>query len=435
MPVISSFNQCREINMATTKSNRIYGFVVLCLSVFFVFFHRLSTAVLAPDLINEFSTSTIELGILSSMYFWSYAAMQIPSGFLIDSIGPRKTVTIFSGITTIGAILFGSSQTLLMASIARLFVGMGVSVIFVATIKHLSSWFQPDEMSSYFGVFILAGNLGAIGASAPLVFVTNQIGWRLTFGLLAIIAALLSGLAWVVIRDAPSQKKKHNNNTKPISRRSQLSVFKTIIRNRQITKVSIMMFLEFGILIAFQGLWGIPYLIDVYQMTQVEASYLITTLAIGICISAPLFGYLSDRVLRARKPIVRLGIVLFTVMWIPLAFKTPDLSKGLLYLIYFGLGFFHGALPVSITMVQEITEKDKVGITLGYTNSYLILGIAVFQPLIGWIITVMDPSSSSSSNVSNSTLGYATAFQLCFFCLVIASIIGFTLKETYSGSE
>jgi MFS family permease len=196
-----------------------------------------------------------------------------------------------------------------------------------------------------------------------------------------------------------------------------------------------MMFLEFGILIAFQGLWGVPYLIDVYQMTQVEASYLITTLAIGICISAPLFGYLSDRVLRARKPIVRLGIVFFTLMWIPLAFKTPDLSKGFLYVIYFGLGFFHGALPVSITMIQETTETDKVGITLGYTNSYLILGIAVFQPLIGWIITVMDPNSSSTSNSSSTILGYATAFQICFFCLVIASIIGFTLQETYSGSE
>ncbi len=170
-------------------------------------------------------------------------------------------------------------------------------------------------------------------------------------------------------------------------------------------------------------------------MTQLEASYLITTLAIGVCISAPLIGYLSDRVLRARKPIVRLGIVLFTLMWIPLAFKTPDLSKGLLYVIYFGLGFFHGALPVCITMIQETTETDKVGITLGYTNSYLILGIAVFQPLIGWIITVMDPSNSSTSNTSSLTLGYATAFQLCFFCLVIASIIGFTLQETYSGTE
>ncbi len=421
--------------MMASKTNRIYGFAVLCLSIFFVFFHRLSTAVLAPDLINSLSTSTIELGILSSMYFWSYAAMQIPSGFLIDSIGPKKTVTIFSGITTIGALLFGTAQTLLMASIARLFVGMGVSVIFVATIKHLSSWFQPDEISSYFGVFILVGNLGAIGASAPLVFVTNQIGWRLTFGLLAIIAALLSGLAWTVIRDAPSQKKQQLSNTKPQSKRPQLSVFKAIIKNRQVTKVSIMLFLEFGILIAFQGLWGVPYLIDVYQMTQVEASYLITTLAIGICISAPLFGYLSDRVLRARKPIVRIGIVLFTVMWIPLAFKTADLSKGLLYSIYFGVGFFHGALPVSVTMVQETAEPDKVGITMGYANTYIILGSAVFQPLIGWIITVMDPSNSSNSNTSSLTLGYATAFQICFFCLVIASIIGFTLQETYSGSE
>jgi len=427
------------------KTVGIYGFVVLCSIFFFVYLHRVATAALAPDLMQDFSTTATELGVLSSMYFYAYALMQIPAGLLVDSIGSRKTATFFTTITAIGILLFGLAQTLLIASIARLIIGIGVSVIFVATVKILARWFRPDEVSSYFGIFVLVGNLGAIAAAAPLALVTLTIGWRLTFGFLAIIAAIQVGFAWMIIRDAPKEEEQPQpRDTRPQQNHETIEVqpgrpqlldrFKKIARDRLIAKMAAIVFVTYGTLIAFQGLWGVPYLMQVYQLTKIEASYLITVIAVGFCVGAPLFGYLSDKVFCARKPIVRAGVLLYTLMWIPLALRTANLSKELHFALFFGLGFFHGAIPIAITMIKETVEERTIGLAVGYMNIYPMLGIAIFQPLIGWILDTVDPVKNSDPS-SIPALGYATAFQFCLCCLILVSVVSLTLQETFLKPE
>jgi len=426
------------ITVKTSQKTGFYGFVVLCFIFFFVYLHRVSTAAMAPDLMQAFSTTATELGILSSMYFYAYALMQIPTGILIDSVGPRKTVTVFTVLTASGALLFGLSTTLFLASVARFLIGIGVSIIFVSTIKILNTWFRPDEVSSYFGIFVLVGNLGAIGAAAPLTFVTLVIGWRLTFGIFAFIAVIQIGLAWRFIRDRPDGSPAPASSESSLQSTSRpfwvelvqiVRQIKGITRNPLIIKLAVVVFVTYGTLIAFQGLWGIPYLMQVYSFTKAEASYLLTLIAIGFSIGAPLFGILSDKVFRARKPIYCLGVVLYVLMWVPLGLRTTNLSVGLLYLICFGLGFFHGAVPVGITMIQEHVPKQNVGVAVGYMNLYPMLGIAVFQPLIGWILdhsTLSDPSSGLLPMV-----GYTRAFQICLLCLLSISFISLTVPETF----
>lgn len=427
----------------TSQKGGLYGLAVLSFIFFFVYLHRVSMAVLTPDLMHDFSTTATELGILSSMYFYAYAIMQIPSGLLIDSIGPRKTVSFFTALTGVGALLFGLSQTLLMASVARLIIGIGVSVIFVATVKILARWFRPNEVSSYFGIFMLVGNLGAIGAAAPLAFMTFKLGWRFTFGILAIIAAIQTGFAWKLIQDAPEketeplQTRNHiiqQNRTNRNAGHPQIRQwvqFKTIIKHRLITKIAAMVFVTYGTLIAFQGLWGVPFLMQVYHLTKGEASQFITLIAVGYCIGAPFFGYLSDKVFRTRKPIICAGVLLYTLMWFFLAFKTIIMSKALLFTLCFGLGFFHGTLPISIAMIKEDVDEENVGLAVGYMNIYPMVGIAIFQPLIGLILDSVSLTNSFGSDNSLIALGYTHAFQFCLFCLILASIVSLTLRETY----
>ena len=69
-------------------------FAVLGLAYFFVYFHRLSLSVVADDLAADFDVAAGVLGLLGSVYFYCYAAMQFPAGLLADSVGPRKTVTV-----------------------------------------------------------------------------------------------------------------------------------------------------------------------------------------------------------------------------------------------------------------------------------------------------------------------------------------------------
>ncbi len=86
-----------------------YGMFLL--TYIFVYFDRVAPAVVAPELMKEFGLSATTLGILSSMYFYPYAAMQFPSGVLSDKIGPRLSMSSFFIIAAIGTALFGMAQT------------------------------------------------------------------------------------------------------------------------------------------------------------------------------------------------------------------------------------------------------------------------------------------------------------------------------------
>ena len=116
-------------------------FSLLALAYFFVYFHRLSLSVVADSLVAEFDTTASVMGLLGSIYFYCYAAMQLPAGLLSDSVGPRRTVTVFLVAASAGSILFGLAPNIETAFVGRILVGFGVSMVFIPTMKILSQWY------------------------------------------------------------------------------------------------------------------------------------------------------------------------------------------------------------------------------------------------------------------------------------------------------
>ena len=110
-------------------------FGILAIAYFFVYFHRLSLSVVANDIATDFGTTATVLGMLGSVYFYCYAAMQFPAGLFSDSIGPRKTVAISLLLACMGSILFGLAHNITVAFVARIMVGLGVSMVFIPTMK------------------------------------------------------------------------------------------------------------------------------------------------------------------------------------------------------------------------------------------------------------------------------------------------------------
>src|SRR5512136_3220180 len=86
-------------------------FGILALAYFFVYFHRVSTAVVSTDLQITFGVGASSIALLSSAYFYACTIMQLPSGILTDSLGPRKTVSIFTLMAAAGALLTGIAST------------------------------------------------------------------------------------------------------------------------------------------------------------------------------------------------------------------------------------------------------------------------------------------------------------------------------------
>ena len=154
---------------------------MLLLTYIFVYFDRVAPAVVAPELMKEFGLTATSLGILSSMYFYPYAAMQIPSRILSDYLGPRFSVGTFFIIAAIGTALFGIAQSFGVIIFGRFLMGVGVAVVWIPCMRILANWFRPNEFSTLTGMMLTWGNVGAILAAAPLAFLVGLVGWRASF--------------------------------------------------------------------------------------------------------------------------------------------------------------------------------------------------------------------------------------------------------------
>ena len=180
-------------------------FALLAGGYLLVYFHRLCPAVVALDMMEDLQAEAWLMGLLASAYFYPYALMQIPSGLLSDSWGPRKTITVFFLLAGVASILLGMTNSVEWAIGARVLVGLGVAMLFVPTMKVLTQWFRVSEFAMMAGVLMAVGGLGALSAASPLAWLSAQIGWRGSF--MAIGAATLAMAAgiWFLVRNTPEE--------------------------------------------------------------------------------------------------------------------------------------------------------------------------------------------------------------------------------------
>ena len=106
------------------------------------FFQRVAPAVMTAELMRDFNISATALGNLSGFYFYSYVAMQIPTGILADTWGPRRLLTTGALVAGIGTLMFALAPKIIWAYIGRFLIGGSVAVAFVGLLKLSSSWFR-----------------------------------------------------------------------------------------------------------------------------------------------------------------------------------------------------------------------------------------------------------------------------------------------------
>ncbi|MGP3667649.1 MAG: MFS transporter [Candidatus Bathyarchaeota archaeon] len=411
------------------KTVRLVVFVILSITYFFSMLHRFSPAVVSLEIMREFDVSAVALGVLSSAYFYSYALLQIPVGLLADSVGPRKTVSLFILLASFGTLIFATAKTFELAVLGRLLIGVGVSVVWVCTIKIISKWFKKEEFATFNGVFNTIGNIGAVGAAAPLAFLTLYFGWRNSFLLIACITFFLALTVWFFVKDDPTQigltpvvKEEEEKHLSPIVNKINLvQGLKLVLSSKNLWVVGFTLLVWYGVLVNFQGLWSIPYLIQVYGYSRSDASYLVTLIPVGVCVGAPLWGYLSDKIFKIRKPIYVLGYLSYTLTWIVFVFL-KNIPKEIFYIIFFMFGFFTGAIIVSIALLREFFPEHLVGTVMGCINIFPFIGVGIFQPLTGYILDQAGPVKIVEDVKLYPPQAYQTAFTVCIFLLIIATL-------------
>src|SRR5262249_49344650 len=171
------------------------------------FFHRVAPGVLATELMQSFGATGALIGLLSSAYFYAYAAFMVPGGVLIDAFGVRRIVSAGGAVMGIGTLAMALATTTWTLFAGRLLVGMGATVTFVGVLKIASLWFPPARFGTLSALSATVGIFGSLVATVPLAWLADLTGWRGAFTLVGIVTLLGAGLCAWLVRDHPADRK------------------------------------------------------------------------------------------------------------------------------------------------------------------------------------------------------------------------------------
>ncbi len=420
-------------NLRKTLRYRWFIFWSLAFGYILVFFHRLCPAVVATDMMTDLHASGAFIGFLSSAYFYPYALMQLPTGLLSDTWGPRKTITLFLCAACAGSMLLGLAPSPAGAVLGRVLVGLGVSTLFVCTLKILAEWFSMREFVVMTGILMAMGGVGSLSAATPMAMVSTWIGWRLSFVLVGLLTAVLAALVWRVVRDRPadlgwpSPAEHAETNSSPIRLTDGI---RQVVTTPAFWPLAIWFFCKYGIFTSFAGLWGGPYLMQVYGVTKSRAGGILSMVAVGMIVGSPLVGCLSNRVLKGRKPTLILASMAVVCITALLAFATDRLTLPLIGVLCFGLGVFASAVAViGFTCARELFPSRIAGTCLGLLNLFPFAGGALLQPLLGSIL-----ERHGRIGTAFTIEGYRQAFLVLFLSALAALVASLFVKETLVGN-
>lgn len=412
---------------------RIYA--ILAVSYMLVFFHRMAPAAVASDLMATFQTTGAALGSLAAMYYYVYTAMQIPSGILADTLGPRISVTIGSLVAGVGAIVFGLAESFALASTGRFLVGLGVSVVFVGLMRSNAVWFSERHYGRISGLTLLLGNLGSIMAAAPLAWALGYFTWREIFVGIGVMSLLMAVVTWLLVRNdpqelgLPSAREMEGMPAHAAPTGHWFSAFKAVFSNRAVWPGFWVNLGVTGNMFSFVGLWGIPLLQDVHGLTRTDASLYTTVSLVAFAIGCMAMGWLSDH-LGLRKPLTLAAGILSAIAWLCLLYVDwgPGLSG---YLLYGLIGLGASGFVLTYAAAKEVCVPTSAGMAIALVNTGLFLGAAIMQPAFGWVIDLNWQGVEIDGLRQYGWHEYSAGLWLSFALAVVAVVAALRVRETF----
>lgn len=361
-------------------------YLILLAGYVLSFVHRTAPAAIAAELSAAFQINSALLGALAATYFYVYTLLQIPVGVLADTLGPRLIVTIGAFIAGIGSLLFGLAPAWEIAAIGRTLVGIGVAVTFVSLLKICANWFAPERFATLNGVTLLAGNLGAVAAGAPLAWAVSVLSWRSVFVGLGLASLVIGALTWAFVRDRPEQRGFLSGASQPAAR-TEIHWTRALAQVLAQPGTWPALGVNIGVggsYLAFAGLWVVPYLREVRGLSQSVAAEHASMLVLGVALGSLIIGLVSDR-LRNRRGVMAIYTIAYALSWLPwLLHATMPLWATYLWCLLMGLlipGFI-----LTWTIAKEANRPEHAGMAVSVVNVGIFLGAGVLQPLVGAVL-------------------------------------------------
>jgi len=385
-------------------------FIPFALGFFLSYLFRTVNAVIAPDLARDIGVDPASLGLLTSAYFLSFAAFQLPLGVLLDRYGPRRVEATLLLFAAAGAFVFARAETLTGLMIGRALIGLGVSACLMAAFKAFTLWFPPERLPLANGIQMISGGVGALAATTPVELSLQLTDWR---GVFLILAGLTVAAAVCVFLIVPEKEGTHSGETL----REQLAGIRQVFTSRTFWTIAPWAVAAQAAYLSIVGLWSGPWLRDIANYDRMAVANTLMGVSLAMIAGYFAFGAITERLARRNiqpMTVAAAGMLTFIFVQCLLVLQLTTLTLPLWLL--FGFCGTSCILPYAVlsqSFPNHLSGRANTGLNL-------LVFVAAFaaQWAIGLIINLWPLTVSGGYNES----GYSTGFGLIVSLQIDAAI-------------
>src|SRR5262245_47925986 len=330
------------------------------------YFDRQTLSYALPFLAKDFNLDPVQQGVLSSAFFWSYALMQIPVGFVADRVNLRWLYAGAFALWSLAQGLTGFAGSVAVLIVCRMLLGIGESIYLVGGTKVVSLFFPMSQRGLPCGLFDAGTRTGLVLEGLIIGYMLRDWGWRITF-----IVVGFAALVWLIPWFMVTPKQMRDSTVDP--KRATLPAWEQIaslFRNRDFLGV-LLGFFCFDYFWYLLLTWLPSYLINVRQLTLIKAGIYASLPMVVFGLAQPLGGGLADHLIskgynpgRTRKTIISIAF-LCGLLIIPAAHATSPNTALLLLMGCCLVGF---SAANQLVLLQNCTPPREIGVAVGVYN-------------------------------------------------------------------
>jgi len=283
--------------LAPSQTTLLRVFIPFAIGYFFSYLYRVVNAVIAPNLVADLGLGPADLGLLTSTYFLTFAAFQLPLGVLLDRFGSRKAEASLLLFAAVGAFIFATADSVPGLIVGRALIGFGVSSCLMAAFTAFVTWFPRERLPLVNGIQVAVGGLGALTGTTPVEAALQITDWRMVFTLLAVLTLGVAAAIYFVV---PERRSEGSGATL----KEQVRGIGTVYKSPVFWRIAPWSVTSQATFMAIQTLWAGPWLRDVAGYDRMAMAEGLLLIAAAMVAGFALIGALAARLSRSGiKPL------------------------------------------------------------------------------------------------------------------------------------
>ncbi|HEV2609325.1 MAG TPA: MFS transporter [Noviherbaspirillum sp.] len=401
--------------------------VFLCFAsaYFLSYAFRSINAVIAPALMDDVGLSAADLGLLSSAYFLTFAALQLPLGIWLDKYGPRRTETALLIFAAAGAALFAVSDSLSGLWLGRALIGIGVSACLMAPYKAYRQWFAPERQAQLASWMLVAGTSGALASTVPVNAALPSIGWRGVFWIMSGMILLCAAAIFFLLRKVEISYAIPQTPTAS-GAKAETPGYLQVFRHPYFRRVAVLGVINHGSFIALQTLWAGPWMNTVLGMDKDQTAQILFIFNFCLMLTYLCLAWWAPRKVSQDGsrgwPVIRaiiVGLIGTVLTQAAIVFITAPWA----WMLWLPFAFFVTVTTLVQTSVSLSFPSALAGRANSAFNFLLFVGAFIMQWGVGLLIDLLQATGAAPADAMRG------AFGICLL-LQIATLIGFIANRS-----